>query len=240
MNSYAVLIPAYKPMPELADYVRELISGGAGLVLVVNDGSPKSDQDIFKQVDQIPNCQVIGYDDNRGKGMALKYGFSYLFEHYRELVGVVTADADGQHRVEDVVTIGEHLCHYDASYIIGMRDFSQDHVPLRSWLGNRLTTIMFYLFFGKWVKDTQTGLRGIKMEELPEVIQLPGERFDYEINILIMIAICDKSYQMVHIHTVYAEDHSSHYDTWHDSVLIGRQMIRGLRLKKEGKKSESA
>lgn len=235
MKNYAVLIPAYNPMAELPEYINKLISLGAYMVVVVNDGSQSKYAPIFEAAAKIPDCQVIGYTDNRGKGAALKFGFSYLYKNYPGLAGVVTADADGQHRASDVAEIGRHVTDYDASYIIGMRDFTQDHVPFRSWLGNRFTTLMFYLFYGTLIKDTQTGLRGIKMRELPELIQIPGERFEYEINMLIWMAKCHKSYQMVHIQTVYADDHTSNYDTWKDSVRIGRQMIKGIHLETDRK-----
>ena len=117
-------------------------------------------------------------------------------------------------------------------YILGTRNFTQSGVPFRSRIGNWFTSLIFALFYQYKVRDTQTGLRAFKESQLSHLINVSGNRFEYEINMLIMIAKKKHSVKNVEITTVYHEDHTSHYSTIRDSVLIGKQMIKGLFVSK--------
>ena len=50
---------------------------------------------------------VIHHEQNQGKGAALKTGFKVYLEHFPESGAVITADADGQHRPEDILSISK-------------------------------------------------------------------------------------------------------------------------------------
>ena len=122
---------------------------------------------------------------NQGKGRALKTAFSCLLNEYKpeEISGVVTVDADGQHSPEDPKRVAEALLEEEA-LILGTRNFSKD-TPFKSRYGNHITTAVFALLYGKKIRYTQTGLRGIPYGFLAECLRLEGERFEYEIKMLI-------------------------------------------------------
>ncbi|NLA53591.1 MAG: glycosyltransferase family 2 protein, partial [Clostridiales bacterium] len=181
-----VLIPTLHPDHLLVQYVEDLESLGFNRILIVDDGSGTEYASLFEQLDKHPSCQGIGYPTNQGKGYALKYGMRFISEHYPEAAGIVTADSDGQHTADDVLKVAESLVIHPKGLIIGSRDFKTDNVPWTSLAGNRLTSFFFAILYGKWLPDTQTGLRGFSLDLIPLMLEVPGDRFEYEMNMLIL------------------------------------------------------
>lgn len=232
MKNYIVVIPAYNPMNEFPSYVQDLLDNDVYAVVVINDGSERKYGPVFDQVTKLDRTVVLTHEVNMGKGMGLKTAFKYIMDNHSGIDSVVTADSDGQHLVSDVVNVGETIVKSSVDYILGTRDFTQSGVPFRSRIGNWFTSLIFALFYQYKVRDTQTGLRAFKETQLGQLIDVSGNRFEYEINMLIMIAKKKHSVKNVEITTVYHEDHTSHYSTIRDSVLIGKQMVKGLFISK--------
>ena len=224
-----VIIPALNPMQNLVDLVRELLEHGVPQVIIVNDGSDDSFNSIFHSVEQLKHCTVLTHKENRGKGRALKTAFSYVIKHFSHLDGVVTADADGQHTVEDICRICERLSLKENDLILGVRNFKEDNVPKRSYLGNRVTSRIFQFLYGYNLQDTQTGLRGIPVRELAWMVELSGERYDFEINMLIKARHRNIGFSTISIKTVYYDNNSgSHFSTAKDASRIFLRLISGL------------
>lgn len=215
--SYAVLIPAYEPDERLAVLCRALREAGAFVVLV-NDGSTTGLEN-FETL-KAEGVPVLTHEENRGKGRALKTGIAYLREAGYE--GVVTADADGQHTVEDILHIGAALEAHPGCLILGARDVAQ-MVP-RSKAGNSLTRFLFRVIHGIDLQDTQTGLRGIPLDDhtTPLLLDLPGERYEYEMRMLMESrALFPAGVVEVPIETIYIDDNaSSHFRPLRDGMKI--------------------
>jgi glycosyltransferase involved in cell wall biosynthesis len=225
----AVVIPALNPMLNLVGFVREILERGVPQVIVVNDGSDSSYNDIFREIEQQKHCIVLKHKMNCGKGRALKTAFSYFIEHYAYLDGVVTADADGQHAVGDICKICERLSMGQDSLILGVRNFKENNVPKRSYMGNLVTSRIFKLLYDSNLNDTQTGLRGIPSGELAWMVDMNGERYDYELNMLIKARQRNLSFKTIPIKTLYFHNNSgSHYSTVRDSVPVFLRLISGL------------
>lgn len=220
MRNYVVVIPAYQPMDTFHHYVNELLQEEVAQVIIVDDGNEERYDNLFEQLKQSPNCIVLHHERNHGKGAALKTAFGHYLEHFSHLAGVVTADADGQHLIKDVLEVGDRLQSMDHGFILGTRVFDRKEMPTRSFIGNTITSRIFQVLFGKYIGDTQTGLRGITKAELDEVLQLRGSHFDFEMNMLIFMINSKKRVVRVDIEAVYAEEHTSTYHTYADSVKI--------------------
>lgn len=225
MKKFAVIIPAYRPMRSLPEYVHNLIQNGVPQIIVVDDGSGEPYRDVFSQIETFKECTLITHPTNRGKGAALKAGFTCFLNQFSYLNGVVTADADGQHSTEDVLQVGKRLDTIEEGFILGSRAFNIKRMPLRSWIGNRLTSLVFKIFFGQFIRDTQTGLRGITTPELGWVTQLSGDNFDYEMIMLIHMVSKNKRIISVDIATLYKKVHTSHFETFKDTKLIARAIF---------------
>jgi glycosyltransferase involved in cell wall biosynthesis len=221
-----VLIPAYNPEQPLIRLVESLLRFDFRQVVVVNDGSDPSCKEIFDQLDSMANCRVVHHAVNLGKGRSLKTGFNYCYLNFPNLQGIVTADADGQHLAEDIKKVVDTFLKNPGSLVIGARNFAQG-TPLRSLLGNTITRYVFRLFAGGNLTDTQSGLRCIPMAMVPDLIRLQGERYEYEMNMLVT-AIKNRVRIMEEaITTVYLENNrSSHFNPLIDSMKIYFLLIR--------------
>ncbi|MEI6706847.1 MAG: bifunctional glycosyltransferase family 2/GtrA family protein [Methylococcales bacterium] len=218
--SYIILIPAYKPDSKLIVLLEQLTDLNAVQIVLVNDGSGEQYNDIFAQATAIPNCEVLIHAINQGKGRALKTGINWILTKYSEMDGIVTADADGQHSPEDIMAVVQTMTTHPKALILGCRQFD-GAIPLRSRLGNSMTRLVFRLLAGVKISDTQTGLRGIPRIFLASSILMEGERYEYEINML-LTAVREKiSIVEIPIRTIYLDDNaSSHFSPIFDSFKI--------------------
>ena len=226
LESLAVLVPAWQPRERLLPLVQALLRAGFGRIVVVDDGSQAEYAAVFAGVSALPRVEVLHHALNLGKGRALKTGFNHLLMQGAEFVGVVTADADGQHTPEDIQRVGEALLRSGAHPVLGVRAFSGD-VPLRSRVGNLMTRRVFSFLTGTHITDTQTGLRGLPLCILPELIALDGERYEYEMTTLAHLCRGGRGPQEVPIATVYIENNrDSHFDPVWDSMRIYFVLVR--------------
>lgn len=224
-----VLIPSLKPDELLVQYVERLIGHGFDKVIVVNDGSPAEYDSFFERVAANPQCTVLRHEVNRGKGAALKTGMKYYLEHFRGCDGIVTGDADGQHTLKDTAHLAELLSKGSQGLILGSRDFSLPDVPARSRFGNRTTSTVFKMTNGVWIGDTQTGLRAIPDALVDLFSDIEGERYEYEMNMLIECAHRRIPISEVTIDTVYINDNSgSHFHAVRDSWRIYKLIFKGM------------
>lgn len=220
-----ILIPAYEPDERLTALVTELRAADprAG-ILVVDDGSGPHFSTVFDAA-RAAGAEVIGYGVNRGKGRALKSGLGYIRE-YHPGHDVVCADSDGQHTVADILRIAEHVRQSDGAMVLGGRRFTGD-VPWRSRFGNAVSRAAFRVATGIPVHDTQTGLRGYPAGMLGWLLGVKGDRFEYELNLLLQSRAAGIPLEEVEIETVYLEHNaSSHFRPVVDSLKVLAPLLR--------------
>ena len=218
-----VVIPAYEPDANLIQLVRELKEKNLDCI-VVNDGSGKEYESVFSVVRGF--AKVIGYEANKGKGTALKTAFAKIRDEVRPPYLVVTADADGQHTPADILRIAKEVDKTPHALILGSRKI-EDHTPLRSRLGNTITRYVFRLVSGCAVYDTQTGLRAFSDDLMDKMLSIEGNRYEYEMNVLLACARDNIAMKEVPIETVYIENNaSSHFNTLKDSCMIYKEILK--------------
>jgi putative flippase GtrA len=226
LATLAVLIPAWQPEMRLVSLVENLVAAGFGAIVALDDGSSEACQPIFTQLEAMPAVTVLRHAVNLGKGRALKSCFNFVLSQMPDITGVVTADADGQHTAVDIVRVAEALHLAPDCFILGTRLFAAD-VPLRSRFGNLLTKQVFGFMTGARVSDTQTGLRAFPRAILPELMTLPGERYEYEMTVLAHLCREGRKPLEVPIQTVYIDgNRSSHFDPVLDSMRIYFVLLR--------------
>lgn len=232
MKQSVIIIPALNPSEKLLTYVETLIEKHFNKILIVNDGSDEKYKYIFDELERKQQVTVFNHAINMGKGRALKNAFNYVVTKWcaDEICGVITVDSDGQHKVEDVIRLqGEMLQKQEESIILGTRDFNRGGVPFKSRWGNKITSQVFRLLYGVNLKDTQTGLRAIPLSILKSYLDLPGERFEYEMNMLIYDAIHNQRIKTIDIETIYFDNNSeSHFQPFADSLKIYKLIFKGF------------
>ena len=223
-----IVIPAYQPNKLLPDYVRALRNVTDSPIIVVDDGSDPACRPWFEQSEAVPGVTLLRHEQNRGKGAALKTAFIWIRRELPQTTCVVTADCDGQHSVEDVMRVIE-ACHANpGALVLGCRTFGPE-TPKRSLRGNRFTSCVMKILYNIDLEDTQTGLRGIPACMLGPLCTLRGERYEYELNMLILARREIIPMVVVPIQTIYFNNNAgSHYRTVADSLRVAGQMFRGL------------
>lgn len=220
-----VLVPAYEPDDRLVALVVALRAARPHVpVVVVDDGSGAAYAHVLAAAGRA-GAEVLTQPVNRGKGAALRTGVAHVIARHPG-AGLVCADCDGQHTVPDVLAVADRTARGDAAVVLGARRFT-GAVPLRSRFGNAATRVAFRLGTGVPVQDTQTGLRGYPSAMLPWLLDVPGDRFEYELAVLLRAADEGKHVVEVPIATVYLDANaSSHFRPLVDSVRVYAPLLR--------------
>ena len=95
-----IVIPAYQPDNKLIKLIEKIHEKSDFRILVIDDGSSSNCQNIFDKAEQY--ATVLRHQVNQGKGQALKTAFDYIRQQ-NSYGTVVTADADGQHKIWDIL-----------------------------------------------------------------------------------------------------------------------------------------
>ena len=226
-----ILIPAYKPDQSLVRLVHALKAQDASAeILVIDDGSGSTYAPIFAEL-HLDGAIVRTHPVNRGKGAALRTGIEWA-QTNRPGEILVTADADGQHLPQDIFRAGVRAESLAASgqraIVLGVRtlpdpDAGEEgtRVPLRSKVGNSATVGFFALATGKHVADTQTGLRAFTPQILDWLLQIPGDKYEYEFSMLLRATRAEMELVQVPIVKVYEPGNpTSHFRPLQDSARI--------------------
>lgn len=227
LEEVAVVLPSLDPDEKFLRVVEGLVAAGFQHIVIVDDGSDAAHRHFFEEAAGYPVCRMLRHPVNLGKGRALKDAFRCVLDELPAVQGVVTIDGDGQHLLQDIIACSERMLALGNQVVLGCRDFDQPGVPPRSVAGNKSTSRMFKLFFGLSVSDTQTGLRAIPRAILEDFVQMEGERFEYETNMLLQMKRHGYGFVEQPIATVYdPEDYSSHYNAVKDSLRILKVMLK--------------
>ncbi len=211
-----VVIPAYQPDCKLIEITEELDRKGF-FVLVVDDGSGEKYSDIFSNV----RAEVVTMPKNSGKGAALKKAFSVIRDKYNDCECIITCDADGQHRIEDIVRVQSEL-HRDAGFVLTVRRRT-GKIPFRSRIGNDLSKLVYTTLTGHYFSDNQSGLRGFRSEHLSWLTLPNGDKYDYEMNMLYYADKQSIPITTIPIDAIYIDGNSSsHFDPLLDTLRIYR------------------
>jgi glycosyltransferase involved in cell wall biosynthesis len=238
-NRYIALIPAYEPDEKIKGLADELLEKGFDIV-IVDDGSGPDFAALFEELSQ--KATVLTHVINRGKGAALKTGLNYINKYmaYTESVltpagaetvsgrdaVIVTVDADGQHLPDDVQRVAEISAQRRDALVLGSRALGED-IPVRSRFGNTVTRHVYSAATGVRIHDTQTGLRAFHRSLIPRLLKIEGDRYEYEINMLMQLAAEGVPIIEERIETVYEDNNSgSHFRTVRDSFRVYKEILK--------------
>lgn len=223
MSKVTVIVPAYNPDSKFVKLVSELVEEFD--VLAVNDGSADKCRPFFDEALKY-GITLIEHEKNKGKGAALKTAIAHMMASGEEWVAV-TADADGQHCLKDIREVARLAKENPHHLILGVRNFKG--MPARSRFGNSFTRISFMLATQSRVSDTQTGLRGFTHETADRLITADGDRYEYEMNVLINLRRWGIPVKETVIETIYIDDNaSSHFHPIRDSLIVFGQLIKHI------------
>ena len=223
-----IVIPAYEPNMLMIDLLHKLNQYFSSCnILIVNDGSKREGvSEIFNLAKDIENVTILNHFVNKGKGAALKTAFKYIASLENKDRVIVTADADGQHKPEDIFKVASYYEEINEGLVLGSRQFD-GKVPFRSRFGNDATKFIYRLCNNKKLYDNQTGLRAFGGDLLNFMIEIDGDRYEYEMNMLMECANRQVTISEVGIQTVYINNNeSSHFNPVKDFLKICKHMLK--------------
>ena len=215
-----VLLPVHRPQSHLPKLVDDLRADGipSARIVIVADGSGPDAEPLLTSL----GCPVLRHEVNRGKGAAMKTGFRYVMTELPGL-NVISADADGQHSAADIRRVAGRAA--DDRIVLGVRGF--DDMPPRSRIGNTVTQMLFRAITGRNVSDTQTGLRAYPAGSLAHLCTIEGDRFEYEMNVLLDAAAGGQTIDEVVVPATYLDGNAaSNFSGLTDSVRVYRPLLR--------------
>ena len=177
LPTISVVIPAFNEEDGIGatlSSLREAMPAGVSEVIVVDDGSTDRTAAIAAEA----GVRVVRHPSNRGYGASLKTGIRAASGDY-----ILTMDADGQHRVEDVATLCEAVCVPDApECVIGRRE-KVFHSPLWRMPGKWFLTHMAQILIQREIPDLNSGLRIVKREVALRYVRICPNGFSFSTTI---------------------------------------------------------
>ncbi|HIH35268.1 MAG TPA: glycosyltransferase family 2 protein [Methanosphaera sp.] len=151
-----IILSCYNEEQTLEEVVKELVERGFK-VIIVDDGSKDDSPVIARRLvkECYPNVYHYRHIINVGLGGAIKTGIRAALSKGADIM--ITFDADGQHDPDDLYNMYPPLQEGKADVVIAARDFND--MPTGRRFGNTVMNYITYIFQGKMVKDSQSGLR---------------------------------------------------------------------------------
>lgn len=208
-----VLIPSFEPDNKLLELLKSIDDSFD--IIVINDGSNKKYNNIYDEVKKY--AYLISYEENMGKGYALKEGYKYIKDKYDNYI-VVTMDSDGQHKIKDARKLVDYVSNHMEDLALGKRTWDRN-TPLRSRIGNYLVRKLYKKTTKKSIYDTQSGLRAFSYKLMDYMLSVEGNRYDYEMNVLLNLN--NINVHEIDIQTIYFNNNKdSHFKWFNDSKKI--------------------
>lgn len=210
-----VIIPTYNNAGTILQ-VLESVRHYTNNIIVVNDGSTDKTAVLLQEIN---NIEIISYTPNRGKGWALRTGFSKAIDlgyHF-----AITIDSDGQHFAKDLPVFIEKLEQEGSALIMGARNMDQESVPGKSSFGNKFSNFWYKVETGIKLPDTQTGFRLYPLEPIGKM-RLFTRKYELEIEVIVRLAWAGVKVVSVPITVYYppADERVTHFRPFKDFTRI--------------------
>jgi len=207
-------IPAYNEEKNIASIITKL-KNITDSIIVCDDGSSDMTSEISKNLGAI----VISHKKNMGYGAAIRTIFQKSVELDSDIL--VTFDADGQHRIEDINKILQPLENNEADVVIGSRFLdNESKIPNYRKIGIKVITQVTNASLKKKLTDSQSGFRAYNKQALTQIS--PSE-MGMGISTEILIKASSKGLRIaeIPITVLYHDDTSTHNPVSHGtSVLV--------------------
>jgi glycosyltransferase involved in cell wall biosynthesis len=204
----AIGIPAFNEEKNIEKIILQLQSI-TDTIIVCNDGSKDSTGPIAKKSGAI----VINHPKNLGYGASIRSIFVKAKEINCDVL--VTFDADGQHRIEDITTVLQPIKNNEADIVIGSRFLeNNDEVPGYRKIGIKAITKLTNVYSGKELTDSQSGFRAYTKKVLEEC--LPSD-YGMGVSTEILIKAFKNNFKIIEVPIVvlYEGDTSTHNPVSH-------------------------
>ena len=212
-----MVIPAFQAATTIGSVVQRTRAALPGAkIVVVDDGSTDGTSSTITET-------VLTHEQNLGKGAALRAGIGEAIRQHAEIV--VTLDADGQHRPEEIPRLIRPITDGQADLVLGARERS-GVMPVSRRITNWLSATLATRIGGQRVRDAQTGFRAFS-RRVAERVSPAGNRYEYEANFLLDALRAGFRVASIEVPTIYGAP--SHFRPWSDTWRMARAFARHAR-----------
>jgi glycosyltransferase involved in cell wall biosynthesis len=184
----SVIVPAYREEKTITDNIRRIASVLSQirypyeLIVVVDGFSDQTYNRALRLVGQLPHLKVAGYEVNKGKGYAVRFGMARSQGDI-----VATIDAGTELNPNGLSMCLEHFEWYNADIVVGSKRHPASKVNYTRQ--RRVISFVYQLIvrilFGLNVRDTQVGLKFYRRKVLERVLpRLLVKQYAFDIELL--------------------------------------------------------
>jgi glycosyltransferase involved in cell wall biosynthesis len=193
-----IVIAAYYEEKSIANVVRNLREHNYANIIVVDDGSEDNTYEEAKEAGAITLEHLV----NRGQGAALRTGMEYALQNNAEYI--VHFDADGQHRVEDILKMLQPITKGAADITLGSRFLEKQYVPTAKEIVLKLGIVFQWITTGVWLTDTHNGFRAMNRRAASK-LKIVQDRMGHATEIIELIRRHGLRYEEVPVKIEYNE-----------------------------------
>ena len=220
MNTH-IVIAAYNEEKNISSVVKGLQKAGYSNIIVVDDGS----KDNTFAVAEKTGATVLQHSINRGQGASLKTGIDYAVLQGADII--VTFDADGQHRVEDLPAMIKPVAEGKVDITVGSRFLKKTKVPLLRKLLLKGSVLVVWIFYRMKMTDAHNGFRAMS-RKAAEKIDITCDRMAHASEIVEEIRKKNLNYREIPVTILYTEEtlkrgHGSYFGA---AKILGRMMFK--------------
>ena len=210
-----VIVPTYNNAGTLRQVLEDILKYTSDII-VVNDGCTDGTAEILSEY--AGRVEAVRFNRNRGKGKALKFGFSAAFN--QGYTSAVTMDADGQHLASDLPAFFEMAEKKPGAILIGVRkELVAENKPAGNTFANRFSNFWFTVQTWIHLPDTQCGFRLYPLKKVRRISFLTS-RYEAELELLVFSAWRGTKLIPVPVNVVYPEDRVTHFRPFVDFARI--------------------
>lgn len=176
-----VIIPTFNNDKTLASVLDDVLAY-TNHVIVIDDGSTDTSPEILASYTEI---HLVRFDKNRGKGHALRKGFSFARE--KGYAYAISIDSDGQHFASDIAFFIDAIESEPGTLFVGARNMREAGAPGASNFGFKFSNFWYTVCTGIKLPDTQCGYRLYPLKKLESTHFFTG-KFEFELEVIVRAA----------------------------------------------------
>ena len=207
-------IPAFNEEKNIAKIIVKL-QKIADTIIVCNDGST----DMTKEISEKMGAKVINHPKNLGYGAGIRSIFLEATKMEPDIL--VTFDADGQHKIEDIQTVIQPILNNEADIVIGSRFLNgkTENIPEYRKVGIKVITSLTNSSLNTKLSDSQSGFRAYNKKVLEKIE--PSE-YGMGVSTEILIKSSKENFKIIEvpIKILYDGDTSTHHPVSHGLSVV--------------------
>lgn len=197
-KSIYIVIAAYNEGKSILKVINSLKKSGYKNIIVVDDGSSDNTYELCKN----SSIYALRHIINRGQGAALKTGIDFALKNGAEII--ITFDADGQHRVEDIPAMIKPIQKKECEVTLGSRFLKKSELPLFRKITLKIAILIVWLFYGVKMTDAHNGFRAMT-KSAAKKIKITSDRMEHASQIIEEIHKKQIKYKEIPVTILYTD-----------------------------------